>query len=125
MIIKLDFPAPELFPNRSKGTHWTKTSGLRKSARDDAYVLTKASGAFKDRPGYIPLYLLFLTPDKRHRDSDNMLAASKSALDGVAQALGIDDSRFKPVVVDWELGPKGGALIVGVGVSIVSSMEIS
>jgi len=33
-------------------------------------------------------------PDNRRRDADGVLASLKSALDGVADALGIDDHRF-------------------------------
>lgn len=82
-----------------------------------------AAGPFTPPDGYIPLSLLYLTPDKRHRDCDNMLAASKALLDGVALAMGIDDKRFKPVMVDWAHGPdKVGALIVAVGVEMVQAV---
>jgi len=39
--------------------------------------------------------------------------------------LGIDDSRFRPVLVDWVRGPdKVGALIAGVGVQMTLAVEI-
>jgi crossover junction endodeoxyribonuclease RusA len=34
-------------------------------------------------------------PDKRRRDWDNIVASLKSGLDGISDALGIDDSRFR------------------------------
>jgi crossover junction endodeoxyribonuclease RusA len=34
-------------------------------------------------------------PDKRRRDWDNVVASLKSGLDGIADALGIDDARFR------------------------------
>lgn len=36
-------------------------------------------------------------PDHRERDRDNLLASMKAGLDGVASALQIDDSRFRPI----------------------------
>lgn len=127
MIIKLPFPAPELFPNRKNGKHWTVTSTVKTAQKDAAYLLTKqAMHTTKSEfpEGSIPLSLVYLTPDKRKRDADNMLAASKALLDGMAQALGVDDSRFKPILVDWVQGPKGGALIAAVGIQIVSGVSI-
>jgi len=53
-----------------------------------------------------------------------MLAASKALLDGMAQALGVDDSRFKPILVDWVQGPKGGALMAAVGIQIISGVNL-
>jgi crossover junction endodeoxyribonuclease RusA len=47
------------------------------------------------------LQLTISPPDKRHRDTDNVIASLKSALDGIADATGIDDSRWQwqaPVV---------------------------
>lgn len=124
-IIRLPFPHADLFPNRKNGKHWTATKAVKDKQRDDAYNVTKQAVAGLTLPsGYIPLSLLFLTPDKRKRDADNMLAASKAMLDGMAQAMGIDDSRFKPVLVDWCNCPnKVGALIVGVNVQMTMAVE--
>jgi crossover junction endodeoxyribonuclease RusA len=59
--------------------------------------------------------------DKRHRDYDNLLAASKSMLDGIAHALGVDDSRFGPFFLDVEQGT--GETVVAIGVEMVSGVE--
>lgn len=39
--------------------------------------------------------LTFLPPDRRRRDLDNLIASMKSGLDVLADALGVDDNRFK------------------------------
>ena len=125
MIIRLPFPAPELFPNRASGRHWGGRNYIKAKQKLDAFCATKSAGVFDDKGGNIPLSLLFMTPDKRKRDADNMLAASKALLDGVAQALGVDDTRFKPILVDWVEGEKRvGALVVAVGVQIVSGVAL-
>ena len=125
LVIRLPFPHADLFPNRKNGKHWGATHETRQVQRDAGYWATKAAGSFKAPDGYIPLSLLYLTPDKRHRDCDNMLAASKALLDGVALALGIDDKRFKPILIDFAQGPdKVGALIAAVGVHISSGVNL-
>jgi len=124
IVIRLPFPHASLFPNRKNGHHWSKTNDIKESQKSHAYYATKGAGSFVAPDGDIPISLLFLTPDKRKRDADNMLAASKALIDGMAAALGVDDSRFRPVLVDWCKGPdKVGALIVGVGVQMSLFME--
>lgn len=54
-----------------------------------------------------------------------MLAASKALLDGVADALKVNDTRFRPILVDWARGPdKTGSLIAAVGVAITSAIDV-
>ena len=43
-------------------------------------------------------------PISRRRDADNFWAGMKSALDGVANALEVDDSRFALMPINWEKG---------------------
>jgi len=40
-----------------------------------------------------------LSPNARRHDRDNLLARMKAGIDGVCDALGIDDSRFAAVTV--------------------------
>lgn len=43
----------------------------------------------------VKVSLVFYPPDKRKRDWDNMLAACKSGLDGLADAMGVDDRNWE------------------------------
>lgn len=125
ITVILPFPDPRLNPNSSKGHHWAATSNLRKKARADACILTKqATGlvAALVLNGLasvvsIPLTVTFVQPDRRQRDRDNLLAASKPALDGVADAMGINDARFNPVTVAREYGAKPGHVRIEVHIS--------
>lgn len=112
--VELDFPAPELFPNRSKGKHWGALHKHKTTAREAAYWQTLAVIA-SIQPFNAPEFLLTITfemPDKRHRDADNCLAAAKSALDGVASAMQVDDKRFNPLKIIRKPGQKPGKMIV-------------
>ena len=43
-------------------------------------------------------------PISRRRDADNFWAGMKSALDGVSAAIGVNDSRFALMPINWEKG---------------------
>jgi len=114
LIVLLPFPDRRLNPNSSKGTHWASRSALRKSARASAALLTAAAAAGHSfAPGAeLALVITFVQPDRRARDRDNLLAACKPMLDGVADALGVNDSQFEPVTIRREYGGKPGAVRV-------------
>jgi crossover junction endodeoxyribonuclease RusA len=111
--IHLAFPSPDLFPNRSKGKHWAATYKAKTEAVTSSYILTRAqTRGWEPTDKDLSVTVTFLMPDKRKRDADNCLAAAKSALDGIAQALKVDDFQFQPVKVFRRFGTKPGALIV-------------
>ena len=125
LIVRLPFPDKKLMPNKKNGKHWTSTAANKDAQKRDAYIFT-GDALRKAGPQtwneHIPLSLLYLKPDKRHRDLDNLLAASKALIDGMALALGVDDKRFKPILIDSVLGSKDGGLIAAVGVKIESAV---
>lgn len=53
-----------------------------------------------------------MQPDRRARDRDNLLAASKPSLDGIADALGVNDARFNPVIIRRGYSLKDGFVMV-------------
>ena len=99
MIVVLPFPSSELNPNRKNGKSWKTTQTVKAKSRDDAFLLAR-NALQRDNLPKADTYLMritFIQPDKRRRDLDNLLASFKSAGDGVASALGIDDSQFSRV----------------------------
>jgi crossover junction endodeoxyribonuclease RusA len=58
------------------------------------------------------LTITFEMPDKRKRDADNCLAAAKGALDGLADALFVNDQLFQPILIYRMEGKKPGKLLV-------------
>ena len=112
VTIKLPFPPAALFPNRASGKHWGSLYKVKQAYKEDCWLLTLASVSDFMPKGDIRITLIYVMPDKRHRDADNCLAASKAGLDGVAQALKVDDKRFQPITVYRIPGVKPGCLIV-------------
>lgn len=114
IIVTLPFPDRRLNPNNSKGRHWGSGVALRRAARTCAAHLTAlVSKEIQFKQGHeLALVITFVQPDRRARDRDNLLAACKPMLDGVADALGVNDSQFEPVTIRREYGKKPGAVVV-------------
>jgi Holliday junction resolvase RusA-like endonuclease len=111
VIINLPWPDRGLSPNARSG-HWAVAARLKRNAREDTAMLVraelgpdvKAIGARLAAAGSIPIEVRFYPPDRRRRDDDNMVASFKAARDGLADALGVDDRKFRPryVIADPE-----------------------
>lgn len=91
--ITLPWPDKALSPNARK--HYMAHSGAKKRAKRDGYYAAKASNVYPPADGRIPIELHFWPPTERRRDEDNLIARMKATLDGIAEALGVDDSRFR------------------------------
>lgn len=95
--VKLPWPPKELSPNNT--AHWSKKSKYKKQYRLHCWILSKESKLIAPADGKIKMKVTFFPPDKRHRDADNMVASIKSGLDGVADALQVNDKRFLPMFI--------------------------
>lgn len=112
-VIVLDFPPKDLFPNRSSGKHWGSLYKLKSDYRESSTWLAKSQlDDWKHNGNPIVLTLAFHMPDKRWRDADNCLAAAKAGIDGLADALMVNDRIFNPIIVQRILGEKPGKLII-------------
>lgn len=105
----LPWPPAACSPN-ARG-HWSKKSKAAKRYRADCHLLTLLA-KIKRPEGEVLLVLEFVPPDKRKRDDDNLVAMFKSGRDGLADALGIDDSIFATQVRISKETTKGGAVRV-------------
>ena len=93
MEITLPWMPKQLSPNAR--VHWSVKSKAAKAYRHACYMLTKQAKVSIDWDGDVHCWIDFYPPDRRSRDDDNMIAAFKSGRDGIAEALGIDDKRFR------------------------------
>lgn len=90
-------------------------------------MLAKAKASYRERcrvyaetyaapqleaDGSLELRLVFFPPDRRHYDLDNLHARMKAGLDGLCDALEINDRRFRPVTVDRMNRCPGGRVLV-------------
>ncbi len=114
MRITLDWPSPKLSPN-ARG-HWSIKSAAAGVAKRAAWAITRAEMAKMairtgGMAGQIGVDIAFHPPSKARHDLDNLQARMKSALDGIALALGVDDVHFRPVS-RIEAGKSFGAVVV-------------
>ncbi|MEW6460392.1 MAG: endodeoxyribonuclease RusA [Pseudomonadota bacterium] len=106
--VMLPWPVSALSPN-ARG-HWSKRSRAAKAYRMQCFLFARKAGLVAPA-GRILLQLEFLPPTARRRDDDNLLASFKAGRDGLADALGIDDSVFVSQVQIGTVHP-GGAVRV-------------
>lgn len=109
----LPWPARELSPNAR--VHWSVEAKAKKKYRRDCYYVTRAANVSVSGP--ITLSFIFYPPHNRGYDKDNLIAQMKSGIDGIADALDIDDRHFHLGSVDL------GERVVGgrVGVSVLEN----
>lgn len=108
--IELPWPLKGLSPNAR--LHWSSKSRIAKLYRRDCFLRARAALLVAPDSERIRLDIVFVPNDKRKRDDDNLIAAFKSGRDGLADAMGIDDSRF---VTRFSLSDeirRGGVVIV-------------
>jgi crossover junction endodeoxyribonuclease RusA len=96
-MIILPWPPKELSPNAR--VHRQAKAKQAKAYRESCFWLTKEAQE-RLSGGRVHLTITFVPPDRRARDLDNMLASIKSGLDGMADALGVNDKIFRPVTLD-------------------------
>ena len=96
--VTLPWPAKEVFPNFRYSHHWKKSWKQVQAQKDLAFWLASEQigrqEVPRDHEGKWPVHLDIYPPNLRRRDEDGMEGACKSALDGIADALRVDDSRF-------------------------------
>ena len=115
IVIDLPWPSRELHPN-SRG-HWSKRAKAAKDARMEAFIETRnelenLNYENREFDGKLILDLIFIPPDKRKRDDDGLISSFKPYRDGIADALGIDDNRFRTQVEVKDTTVKAGRVIV-------------
>lgn len=111
--LALPWPDRKLSPN-ARGHHFPKARAA-KAARKTAWALTLEAlhgKAWLDSGARLAWQ--FCPPSRRRHDIDNLIAQHKAAQDGIADALGIDDSKF---TTTYSMGQhiKDGAVLVTIG----------
>jgi len=110
--IHIDLPWPDKALHPNARVHWARRAKAAKSLRTAAAACTLEAGIRRgdwDIPCAIRATVIFHPPDKRRRDIDGMLSSIKSGIDGIADILGIDDSRWTIAMCKGE--PRKGGLV--------------
>lgn len=92
MQTTLPWPPTKLSPNAR--VNWAQKARIAKKYRSDCYFAAHADGIRPLSAKGARLTLKFCPPDRRPRDMDNMIASLKSGLDGLADAMGMNDKDW-------------------------------
>jgi crossover junction endodeoxyribonuclease RusA len=89
---------PDKNLSQNARVHHFARARATKTARQSAWVIAHvAMTAAHIRKGALSapnVHLTFHPPDKRRRDLHNLEGSMKAAIDGIQDALGVDDSTF-------------------------------
>jgi crossover junction endodeoxyribonuclease RusA len=107
MKVIYPFPPNVLSPNAR--AHWSEIAKRKKQVRSDANYMTRVNQVkvSKDKP--VMLSIVFRPATKARYDLDNAFARCKALIDGIADAIGIDDTHFTYQLARGE-PLKGGAV---------------
>lgn len=123
MEIVLPWPDRVLHPNARP--HWHTKAKAAKFAREQGYLLARMAGctsaSFAGYDGKLHLFIDYYAKTRNYPDADGCLSSSKSWIDGISDALGVNDRRFvfHPFVKDET--HKGGKVCI----RITKGTEIS
>ena len=109
--IVLGWPPTDLSPNARK--HWAVVAKAKKQYRKDCFSVSKEQlkkyrGVYENIPERLVLEMTFIPPDRRSYDRDNLVARMKAGIDGLADALRINDKRFNTVISTMDTDRYGG-----------------
>ena len=111
--VVLGWPPSDLSPNAR--LHWAKLARAKKQYRQACLSVTKEQlkneknkKNSKNIPERLVLEMTFIPPDRRSYDRDNLVARMKSGIDGLSDALRINDKRFNTVISTMDHNYLGG-----------------
>lgn len=115
MRVTLSWPSRALSPNGR--AHPIAKWRAGKAYKHEAWALALEAAPVGERAALalceaLDVRLTFHPKDGNRPDADNAVASVKAALDGIAEALGVDDARFRlaaPVIAG---AVKGGRVVV-------------
>lgn len=115
--ISLPWPPRSLHPNSRE--HWGTKARATKKARSDAWAVARSAGLRRgdpDIPGDIKVTVAF-NPPRKSVDEDGVLSSCKAYLDGISDALGVNDNRFK-ISIRREAPIPGGAVRIEISEAV-------
>jgi len=114
MSVTVELPWPDKRLSQNARVHWRARGAATKTARERAaHECLFAGGRFMAIETQPRLSWTFHPPNNRRRDIQNVIGSLKAAADGIADALGIDDSKFLNAWPEEFAEPiKGGKIVV-------------
>jgi len=83
-----------------------------KAAKIEAGWATKAAQPRDFGGDRFAIHIRAYPPVSRNRDADNLIASLKPHLDGIADALGVNDSTFNAPTLEWADITQHGKVVI-------------
>lgn len=100
MRLDLPYPHKDLWPNGR--AHWAAKAREVKKHRGWALLLAKGHRGLVLADGTLPIHItVHGKPSGPLPDRDGVVSASKSYLDGIAEAIGVNDRHFAAPTVEF------------------------
>lgn len=113
VTLTLPFPAKILWPN-GRG-HWAEKARAVKSHRRTAWASALEAGLTRDASIARVSLAVTVHPKTRNPiDRDNCVSSLKAYIDGIADALGVDDQSFDTPSISFGEPVKGGLMTLTV-----------
>ena len=110
--IELDhLPDPRLSPNAR--LRYMLLYKAKREAKEEAFAIAKKGGV-PDKPYHrVHITITYVSKDKRRRDMDNLMAATKAYIDGIVAANVLEDDSVFNVSYSlyYEAGDKDNTII--------------
>lgn len=126
MKLEFPFPASQLLPNAARRLHWRVRAAHAQPARLIGRVetLNALCGRAFAGSDEIEIEITYHPPTRRKYDSDGILSALKPTLDGIADALEIDDYCFNPIRLTRGNVQRGGKVFVEIMPRVCGGADI-
>lgn len=113
-LIRLPWPPSKTSKNGSQGDWRGKAKAARSYKEQCAWECVAQRVHKLDFNGDIPVTITYYPPDNRRVDWDNLAGRAKQGFDAVAEATGVDDGNWSPVLLQRGEKTSGGAILVDI-----------
>lgn len=118
-LIRLPWPPSETSSNAKGQGKWRTKSEAAKSYKATCIQECWAQQVRKmDHTGDLPVAITYHPPREGRCDWDNISNRAKQGFDAVAEAIGVDDGSWWPVLLERGPKVKGGCILLHFGPQI-------
>ena len=105
MILILPFPPPHCWPNARSRSHWPKVRAKASAKKWAQIACLEWRNDYPVGEQFTIQVTCFPKPTGPAPDGDNINAAAKAYIDGIAAAMGVNDRNFTvlPPIIESEI----------------------
>lgn len=110
--LTLPWPPTAMSPNASGQGKWRTKNDAAQAYKRTCWAICLERNVRKIDASTVEATIIFCPPSRRRYDLDNALARIKQGLDAIAEAIGVDDSKWRSITLERGETCKNGGVIV-------------